>query len=150
MNSTSAYIVTTGSELMQQERIHAWLHEHSYWAKGIPLETVRTMIEHSFCVGVFYEDVQIGFARFVTDYAVFAYLADVYVEEAHRGKGLSKRMMDVLMGQSWIPGLRRIILGTLDAHGLYRQYGFADLHAPDRMMEIKRSSDIYLPSKPTP
>jgi GNAT superfamily N-acetyltransferase len=132
------YEIRTGAGSMQPERIHGWLTEHSYWAKGIPLSTVQTMIDHSFCVGLFHDDVQIGFARFVTDYAVFAYLADVYIEAPHRGNGLSKRMMEVLMAESWIGGLRRLSLATRDAHGLYTQFGFAPLAHPERLMEIVR------------
>lgn len=127
---------------MQLPRIHHWLHHRSYWAKGIPLETVQTMIANSFCIGVFGDGVQIGFARFVTDYAVFAYLADVYIEEEHRGQGLSKQMMEVLMSQPWIKALRRLALGTMDAHGLYKQFGFEPLEHPERLMEITRP-DIY-------
>ncbi len=130
------YLIKTGSAAMQPERIHGWLSEHSYWAKGIPFETVQTVIANSFCIGVFADDIQVGFARFVTDYAVFAYLADVYVEEAHRGRGLSKRLMDALMAQPFVAGLRGLKLGTLDAHGLYAQYGFKPLAHPERSMEI--------------
>lgn len=130
------YSIKTGSDAMQPEPIHRWLSERSYWAKGIPLKTVQTVIAHSFCIGVFADDVQIGFARFVTDYAVFAYLADVYVEEEHRGLGLSKQMMETLMAQPWIAGLRRLMLATMDAHGLYAQHGFKPLAHPERVMEI--------------
>lgn len=100
------------------------------------------MIAHSACAGAFYKGEQIGFARFVTDYSVFAYLADVYVEEAHRGLGISKRMMEALMDMPWVPGLRRLLLATKDAHGLYAQYGFGPLRYSERMMEILRN-DLY-------
>ncbi len=130
------YSIKTGSEAMQPERIHRWLSEHSYWAKGIPFETVKTAIAHSFCIGVFADGVQVGFARFITDYAVFAYLADVYVEEEHRGRGLSKRLMNALMMQPFVAGLRGLKLGTHDAHGLYAQYGFKSPAHPERAMEI--------------
>lgn len=146
MAAADGYIVQTGVEAMQPERIHWWLDERSHWGRGIPMQTVETMIRHSFCVGVFYDGLQIGFARFITDYAVFAYLADVYVEEEHRGKGLSKRMMETLMSQPWIKDMRRFLLATKDAHGLYAQYGFGPLHYPDRMMEIFYR-DLYTEQK---
>ena len=141
------YTIETGREAMQPERIHRWLSEHAYWAKGIPIETVQTVIANSFCIGVFADGVQVGFARVVTDYAVFAYLADVYVEEAHRGRGLSKQMMEILMAQPWIAGLRRLMLATQDAHGLYAQHGFKALAHPERVMEIVQFQ-TYLKHEP--
>lgn len=136
MSLPQGYIIQAGAARMQVQRIHHWLSEHSYWAKGIPLQTVEKMVVHSHCIGVFHRDVQIGFARFITDYAVFAYLADVYVEEAHRGLGLSKQMMANLMSEPWVKHLRRLFLATMDAHGLYSQYGFHPVRHPERLMEI--------------
>ena len=136
MDNESEYTIVTGSDVMQIDRIHWWLSEHSYWARGIPKQTVATAIKASFCVGVFHKDLQIGFARFITDYAVFAYLADVYIEEEHRRNGLSKRIMETLMIQPWINGVRRIMLATKDAHGLYEHFGFQPLRNADRIMEI--------------
>lgn len=146
MSAGDGYIILTGLKAMQPQRIHWWLDQRSHWARGIPMQTVQTMLAHSFCVGAFHEGLQIGFARFITDYAVFAYLADVYVEEEHRGKGLSKQMMEVLMSQPWISGMRRFMLATKDAHGLYAQYGFRPLHYPERMMEIFHR-DLYTQTK---
>jgi GNAT superfamily N-acetyltransferase len=140
--AATGYSFSTDRAAMQLARIHRWLHHYSYWAKGIPLETVHTMIGHSFCIGAFHDGVQVGFARFVTDYAVFAYLADVYVEEAHRGHGISKQMMEVLMSQPWTKNLRRLTLATRDAHGLYQQFGFAPPGHPESLMEIVRPN-IY-------
>jgi len=88
-------------------------------------------------------DRQVGFARLVTDYASFAYLADVYVEEEHRGAGLSKRMMEILFSLDWVKVLRRIMLSTIHAHELYRKYGFTACRYPDRLMEILMSPDMY-------
>ena len=121
---------------MQVDRIHRWLSECSHWSKGIPFNTVEAMVSNSFCVGVFYYGQQIGFARLITDYTAIAYLADVYVEEDHRGRGLSKRMMEVIMSEPWVKNLRRLFLSTKDAHGLYAQYGFTPIRYPERMMEI--------------
>src|SRR5690606_15612261 len=94
--------------------------------------------DHSYCIGVLKDGKQVGYARLVTDFAVFAYLADVYVEEAHRGKGISKKMMEILTGLEWVKGLRRVMLATQDAHTLYEQYGFAGPANPERLMEIVR------------
>ena len=106
------------------------------------METVETSVKHSFCAGVFDEDIQIGFARFVTDYATFAYLADVYVLKAYRGKGLSKMLVKYMMELGWTKGLRRILLATSDAHSLYKRFGFGSPENPESLMEIKRN-DIY-------
>lgn len=128
---------------MQPERVHHWLSTHSYWAQGIPFETVKTMIRHSYCVGAFQEENQVGFARLITDYATFAYLADVYVEEAHRGRGLSHAMLEKLMAAPFVPRLRKLFLATKDAHSLYARYGFSAPAHPERLMEITRH-DCYL------
>lgn len=134
--SYEGYIVTTDQYLMQTDRIHVWLSTKSHWAINIPFETVKTFVENSFCAGVFIDGVQIGFARFITDYSVFAYLADVYIEEEHRGKGLSKQLTELMMNEEWVKNLRRLFLATKDAHTLYTRYGFGPLFYPDRMMEI--------------
>ncbi len=136
------YTITTDKTMLQPERIHRWLSEQSYWSRNIPFELVQRAFDHSFCMGVLKSRVQVGYARLITDYASFAYLADVYVEEAHRGQGLSKRMMDLLMDIDWVKGLRRIMLATLDAHELYERYGFVQPAFPERFMEISRPA-IY-------
>lgn len=132
------YTITTDKELMQPDAVHRWLSQESYWAKNISFETVQTSIDHSFCIAVLIGDQQIGFARLITDYCVFGYLADVYVEESHRGIGLGKKMMEVLFELEWVTKLRSIKLATKDAHSLYRQYGFMPMANPDIMMEIRR------------
>jgi GNAT superfamily N-acetyltransferase len=130
-------IITTDKSQMIVKDIHQWLGTEAYWCKNIPLDVVQTAFDNSFCIGILKDGRQIGYARFVTDYAVFAYLADVYVEEGHRGIGLSKKMMEILMGLDWMHGLRVIKLATLDAHSLYEQYGFMKTTS-DRNMEIIR------------
>jgi GNAT superfamily N-acetyltransferase len=137
-HSQGDYIITLDRSLMHVPDIHHWLSTESYWAKGIPFDVVQRAFDHSFVAGVIMNGRQIGFARLITDYAVFAYLADVYVENGHRGRGLSKSMIALMMEQPWVKSLRRIALATKDAHGLYEQYGFAPLQHPDRMMEILR------------
>jgi N-acetylglutamate synthase-like GNAT family acetyltransferase len=117
----------------------------SYWAKDIPLATLKTAIENSLCFGVFTnEGVQVGFARMITDKATFAYLADVFILETHRGKGLSKWLMTVIMNHPQLQHLRRMCLATRDAHELYKQFGFQALANPQTFMEIWKP-DIYIP-----
>lgn len=120
---------------MDLDAIHAFLSQ-SYWAKGIPKTTLKKALRKSLCFGVFNsEGGQIGFARAVTDAATFAYLADVYILEKYRGLGLSKWLLSEVMSHPELQGLRRIALATLDAHGLYEQYGFRALAKPEIFME---------------
>ena len=119
---------------MDAHAIHAVLTQ-MYWSRDIPLEIVQRAIAGSLPVGVFDGDVQVAFARVVTDRATFAYLADVYVLEAYRGRGIARRMMDAIMAHPELQGLRRWILATRDAHGVYEKFGFTPLAAPDRFME---------------
>ena len=114
----------------------------SYWAKGIPREVVDRSIEGSLCFGLYQGKEQIGFARVITDYATFAYLADVFVVEKSRGEGLGIWMMEVIMGHPRLQKLRRWMLATRDAHGLYEKFGWRSLEKPERMMEIV-DPDIY-------
>ena len=114
---------------------------------GIPYETVQLLFDHSYCVGAIKDGVQVGFARLVTDYSTFGYLADVYVTEPHRGKGLSTKMLDLMLRQDWVKGIRRMMLSTIFAHGLYEKYGFTSCRHPDRLMEVLLSPDMYRPEK---
>jgi GNAT superfamily N-acetyltransferase len=139
------YKISVDADQLQSKAIHAFLTA-TYWSPGIPLETVERAIRNSICVGAYLEGQQIGFARVVTDKATFAYLADVYVLEEHRGKGLSTRMMECLLQLNELQGLRRMMLATRDAHGLYEKFGFKALAAPARIMEIHRP-DAYLSTR---
>jgi GNAT superfamily N-acetyltransferase len=121
--------------------IHSFLSQ-SYWAKEIPLDIVETCIQNSLSIGIYQEGKQIGFARVITDFSTFAYLADVFVDDAYRGRGISKKLMEFILSFEEFGKLRRFILATLDAHGLYSQFGFSALKSPDRFMEIHRP-DIY-------
>lgn len=132
------YVFTTDKAQMQPEAIHRWLSEESYWAKHVPYEVVKTSFDNSFCMGILKDNRQVGYARLITDYATFAYLADVYVEEEHRAKGLGKKMVETLMELPWMKGLRKILLATLNAHELYSRYGFVQPAIPERYMEINR------------
>jgi len=137
----SAYEISADSARLDVDAIHAFL-TRSYWSPGIPRATVARAIANSLCFGVFWQGQQVGFARVVTDRTTFAYLCDVYVLEAHRGHGLAKQLMDRVMKHPDLQGLRRMMLATLDAHGLYAQFGFTALGAPDRIMEVLKP-DIY-------
>ena len=129
-----AYLVTTDKARLDLEVVHSFL-KTSYWAAGIPAEVVRRSVENSLAFGLFRGDEQVGFARVVTDYATFAYLADVFVLEPHRGHGLGKWMMKVVISHPDLQGLRRWMLATRDAHELYREYGFTELEEPSIFME---------------
>lgn len=133
--------ISTDKSLLQIETIHSVLKE-SYWAKNIPVEILNRSIENSICFGVYLEKEQIGFCRVITDKATFAYLADVFIVNDHRGKGYSKLLMKHVMEHPDLQGLRKFLLGTADAHGLYMQFGFKELAKPERMMEIT-ISNIY-------
>ena len=135
------YTITTDPARVDLAVVHGFLTT-CYWAKGIPLELVRRSIEHSLAFSVYDGDRQVGFARVITDYATFAYLGDVFVLESHRGRGLSKWLMEVVVAHPQLQGFRRWVLLTRDAHGLYRQFGFAAVAAPDRYME-RWTPDIY-------
>ena len=129
------YRISTDKTRLDIPFIHDFI-SHSYWAEQIPVDTMRKAIEGSLCFGVYEGDQQVGFARMVTDSATFAYLADVFIDEAYRGRGLSKWLVEVILSHPQLQGLRRILLATKDAHGLYAQFGFTALNMPDRMMQI--------------
>ncbi|AEF54381.1 GNAT family N-acetyltransferase [Marinomonas posidonica] len=136
------YRITSDRSEMNIESIHNFI-SHSYWASGIPIETLKKAINNSLCFGVFSsQGLQVGFARMITDLSTYAYLADVYVLEEHRGKGLSKWLMREIMDHPDMQGLRRMGLATLDAHGLYKQYGFSELATPEIFME-NWNPDVY-------
>jgi GNAT superfamily N-acetyltransferase len=116
--------------------IHGFLSGRSYWAKGVPIEIVERSVSNSLCFGMFRSGRQIGFARVVTDRATFAWLADVFIIEEVRGGGLGKRLVAAILAHPELQGLRRLMLGTRDAHKLYEQYGFASLEFPERFMEF--------------
>ena len=131
------YIISNDRAKLDVNYIHYFLSTESYWAKNIPIELVNTSIEGSFCFGVYHQGKQIGFARVITDYATFGYLADVFIDKNYRGKGLSKELMKFIMEQEVIKKLRRFMLATLDAHSLYAQFGFESQEGNKRFMSIK-------------
>jgi GNAT superfamily N-acetyltransferase len=137
------YEISTDPARLDIAAIHGYL-SRSYWSPGIPIDTVSRALANSLCFGLYESatDEQIGLTRVVTDHATFAYLCDVYVLETHRGRGLSKWMMREVMAHPALAGARRAMLATRDAHGLYRQSGFADVGRSEVLMEIVRP-DIY-------
>lgn len=137
----SGYVLTDDPAAIDPVAAHAYLTT-SYWAEGIPLETVVRSIKGSFCIAVFKDGAQVAFARIISDFATFAYLADVYVLEAHRGRGLAQAMLSHLVGHPKLQGLRRWALFTKDAQSLYARFGWAQYPDPERMM-TRDFADIY-------
>lgn len=131
------YRISTDSARVDVAAVHAFLST-SYWAEGIPREVVARAIAGSIPFSLFHGKAQVGFARVVTDRATFAYLADVYVLDAHRGRGLAVWLIETVMAHPDLQGLRRFSLATRDAHGLYARFGFTPVAAPERLMEISR------------
>jgi len=131
------FTVSTDPSCFDVDAVHAYL-TRSYWSPGIPIEVVERAIQNSLCFGLFEGAEQIGFARVITDRATYGYLADVYVLEEYRGRGLSKWLMECICAHPDLQGLRRFALATRDAHGLYKQFGFAELDDPSKHMEIFR------------
>ncbi len=139
----SALRISTDPAEIEFERVHAFLRDESYWCRGLPRAVLEKAIAHSLCFSAFAGGRQVGFARVVTDRATFAYLCDVFVFAEARGQGVSKAMMAAIDAHPDLQGLRRFILATADAHGLYAQHGFAPLTRPERFMERYRP-DVYL------
>jgi len=129
------YRISTDRAEIDVVAVHKYLTS-SYWSAGIPIEVVSKAIQNSLCFGVFKAKQQIGFARLVTDKATFAYLADVYILQEHRGQGLSKILLDQILQHQDCQGLRRIVLATKDAHELYKKYNFKQLSHPEKFMEL--------------
>ena len=144
------YTISTERERIDLAAVHRFISEESYWGKGRPLEVVRRSVENSYPFGIYRGGEMVGFARVVTDYATFAWLADVFVLPGHRGRGLSKWLMEVILSRPELQGFRRWAMATKDAQGLYRQFGFINLYRPERWMErpdpsMKESPDYWEP-----
>jgi GNAT superfamily N-acetyltransferase len=133
------YLISTDASMLDLEVVHGYL-SRSYWAAGVPEDVVRRSIENSLCFGVYRGEEQAGFARVVTDRATFAYLADVFVLEEHRGQGIGKWLVEVILSHPDLQGLRRWMLATRDAHDFYRRYAFTELARPGIFMERKDAS----------
>ncbi len=133
------FIISTDKTLLDVDAIYNYLAKESYWAKGIDKEKVIRSIDNSTCFGVYKDGHQVGFARVVTDKATFAYLADVFITDGFRGLGLSKWLVQTILAHPDLQGLRRWLLATADAHGLYNQFGFIPLTSPERWMGIYKA-----------
>ncbi len=139
------YEISLDKKRLDLAMIHDFLANQSYWAKGIPFAVVKRSIENSLCFGVYHQGKQLGFARVVTDYATIAYIGDVFIIGPHRGKGLGKRLIKTIIDHPELKGLRLWLLGTRDAHDLYRKYGFkkvTETPAVERFMTIL-DPDVY-------
>lgn len=145
------YLISTDQGRLDIRLIHQFLSVESYWAKNIPIEVVERSIINSICFGMYGECGQIGFARLVTDKATFAYLADVFILPEHRGKGLSKWLIATIHAHPDVQGLRRWMLGTRDAHGLYAQFGWTPIpeELVTRFMQL-HNLDVYNAERTTP
>jgi GNAT superfamily N-acetyltransferase len=132
------YVISTDPARLDLDAIHRYLHQEAYWAKGIPRETMERSFEGSLVFGLYRGDAQAGFARVVTDRAVFAYMGDVFVLDEHRGTGLGVWLVESLLSHPDLQGLRTFILGTTDAHGLYERFGFS-VPPPERRQWMTRS-----------
>ncbi len=145
------YFISTDKSKLDIKVIQDYL-SNSYWARNRKLKTTKLTIKNSLCFGLYFmnspassfarraQGEQIGFGRVITDYATFAYLADVFILEEHRGKGLSKWLMEVILNYGEVQNLRRWFLATRDAHGLYEKFGFTNLREPEKIMEIFRKN----------
>ena len=144
------YLITTDRSRLDVDLIHSFLSTQTYWAVGRSVEVVKRSIDNSFCFGIYRASEQVGFARVVTDFATFAWLADVFVIPEHRARGLAKWLMEVILAHPELQGFRRWVLATKDAHTLYEQFGFIPLHRPERWMErpdpnMRESPDYWKP-----
>jgi len=142
------YTISTDNNRLNIRIIHNFISNQSYWAEGRPIETMQRALDNSLNFGLYKNSQQIGFARVVTDYATFAWIADVFVLPEHRGQGLSKWLLEVILSHPELQGFRRWVLATKDAHSLYARFGFMALHRPERWMErpdpnMKESPDYW-------
>ena len=135
-------VISTDKQSLDTRYIHEFLSNHSYWAAHIPYDTVCRSIEGSLCFGVFEQGRQKGFARVITDQATFAYLADVFIDPACRGRGLGQFLLEVIVNHPRLQGLRSWMLATRDVHGLYARFGFEPLEEPQRFMR-KADPGVY-------
>ena len=134
--SEGGLLISDDKARLDRPFIHRFLSQRSYWATDVPIEVVDRSIEHSLCFGLYKEGRQIGFARAVTDCATFAWLADVFIAEEERGFGYGKKLVAGILAHPGLQRLRRIMLGTRDAHTLYKQFSFTELKYPERFMEM--------------
>jgi GNAT superfamily N-acetyltransferase len=135
-----AYLISTDPARLDLDAIYAYLSGESYWARGRSRDRIARAVENSLPFGAYRAGAQVGFARVVTDYATFAWLADVYVLESERGNGLGKALVQAVVDHPAVSDLPRVVLATVDAHGLYEQFGFEPLRRGERFMAIEPAS----------
>jgi GNAT superfamily N-acetyltransferase len=128
------FVISTDPARLDRHLIHQFLADESYWSPGVPREKVERQMQHSFCFGVYSGQQQVGFARVITDFAAFAYLADVFIIRPFRGRGLGKWLIECIIAHPELQGLRRWTLNTQDAHGLYGRYGFKQEPKPENYL----------------
>ena len=136
------YAISDDTSLLDMDVIYNYIGKESYWSKGMPRAILEKSVANSLSFGIYFKGAQVGFARMITDKATFAYLADVFILEPHRGKGLSKRLMAFILAHPELQGLRRMMLATRDAHELYAPFGFTPLRKPQNVMEL-HNPDVY-------
>jgi GNAT superfamily N-acetyltransferase len=142
------FLISTDRARIDLDVVFTFL-TNCYWCKGIPKETVARSIQHSLCFGIYEGSAQFGFARVISDFATIAYIGDVFILESHRGRGLSKWMMECIVAHPLLRNLRRWMLVTRDGHGLYSKFGFTPLKSPGNYMELHRP-DVYKSFQETP
>lgn len=129
------YTISTDNQRLDLAIIYDFISNQSYWGRGRRMQTVQRSLEHSLNFGIFKEARQVGFARVVTDFATFGWIADVFILEEHRGQGLAKWLIESILSHPQLQGFRRWVLATKDAHELYRKFGFKELRRPERWLE---------------
>lgn len=135
-HSFQKFSVEEGTDRLDFDLVHSWLSKDAYWSMGISRDLVEKSFKNSLAFGVFHQKTQlVGIARLVTDKATFSYLGDVFIDPDFRGQGIGKLLMNAISKHPDLQGLRRQMLATHDAHGLYKQFGYAELSRPDRLME---------------
>jgi N-acetylglutamate synthase-like GNAT family acetyltransferase len=139
----NGFCISTDKNRLDINSIHHFLSTRAYWSLNVPKDRVQLAVQNSLCFGVYQEQKQIGFARIISDLSTVAYLGDVYILEEYRGRGLSKWLIETVMNHPNLQGLRRWILLTSDAHGLYRQFGWTDIADPTKWMEL-HNKNVYL------
>jgi N-acetylglutamate synthase-like GNAT family acetyltransferase len=135
------YLISTDKSKIDVQTVHHFISK-SYWAEGIPKDVLQRSIDNSLCFAIYHQDKLVGFARVISDAATFAYLADVFIVPEERGRGLSGWLMKVIVDHPQLKGLRRFILATKDAHGLYAKFGFTPFDKPERWMQ-RHNPEVY-------
>lgn len=135
--------VSTDKAKIDVEKVIRFLLDDSYWGRNRTVDQIKRSLDHSLCFGVYEGEEMIAFARVISDYAVFAYLADVFVDKQYRGRGHAKLLMNTIMEYPDLQTIYRWMLGTMDAHELYRPFGFQEVKEPKRWMEyLPKGSEI--------